>query len=178
MRYRAAVPEAATVVSSGGRRRRIDKRPAIGATACPGHASPRHVLIPLEAAARSSSVHSSVVARSQTRQPTKRSPASGPRASTPHFPRHAGAPPAPSWQDASRSCRERLQAQQRPVEPHDRSGATRLMIELQGPPKMAGVRSRHLHRRNRKGCCYRAATSEVHLTAGGSKGLPATAPAL
>jgi len=34
------------------------------------------------------------------------------------------------------------------------------MIELQGPPKIAGARSRQSCG-SRKGCCYRAATSEV-----------------
>jgi hypothetical protein len=37
--------------------------------------------------------------------------------------------------------------------------------------------SRHLHSRSRNGC-YRAATSEQHLTEGVSKGLPVPAPPL
>ena len=54
-----------------------------------------------------------------------------------------------------------------------------LMMQAQLLPKMPGMPYRvTVTVAAKNGCCDRAATSEVHLTEGVSKGLPVLAPAL
>jgi hypothetical protein len=137
----------------------------------PSHASPLHVLIYLEASVRGSSLHISVVERSQTLQPMKRSPAGDTRKYPPAPSEHLQCPLT------AKVVGDDVMSTSRTGEPHHRSDPRRSDDRGAADDPWHAV-SRHLHSRRRNGCCYRAATSEQHLTQGVSKGLPVPAPPL